>query len=189
MKNLVWLAAPALLLLSVAYAQDSDVPTSASSSDTRKLDLATEIVNLGFPEAVREDIFFGAMDTMVSQIRDGAMANIPSQDPQAVAILDEWLAEWVATSKAILRGHIPALMAAQATGYAEIFTEEELQDIRAFVGTPSGQRFMQLSPSVMATPAFATANEAYVQEIYAEFPKAQAQLAERMAAYARSVEE
>ena len=190
MRSLTYSAAAALALASgflvSAPVSAQAVGTEDAAMAPEKLGIAREIVDTGFPEGTREAIFFSAIETMTAQMRDGLKSNYPKSDPEAEAIMNDWLAEWVETGKTIVVRHIPALMDAQAKGYAELFTLEELQDIRAFVATESGQRYLQLSPSVMATPAFAEANQAYIQEIGAAFPAAQAELIERLKAYAES---
>ena len=192
MRSLTYSAAAALALSS-GFLVSPPLAAQAVTAENaavapEKLGIAREIVDAGFPEDTREEIFFSAIETMTAQMRNGMQSNYPKSDPEAEAILNDWLAEWVETGKKIVVRHIPALMDAQAKGYAELFTLEELRDIRAFVATESGQRFLQLSPSVMATPAFAEANQAYIQEIGAAFPAAQAELIERLKAYTETKE-
>lgn len=165
------LAAPAL-------AEDADNP----SPEDAKLAIAREIVDRGFPIENRDQIFFSTMDEMMVQMRAAVEGQLPD-DPGAKNILDQWLAEWSDHAKSILKGHIPTLMDAQAQGYASMFTADELRDILAFVSTPSGQRFVELGPAVMATPAFAQANQAYMTEITAALPDAQTELTERLIEY------
>ena len=131
-------------------------------------------------------MFFATVDQMTMQMRESVLANIEEQDPGAIAILDEWLAEYIADGKTILRSHIPNLMNAWALSYAAIFTKEELEDILAFVSTPSGQKFFERSAAVMAEPNFAAANQAYMNEVNANLPEAQADLTERLMQYFRN---
>ena len=190
MRSLIHPAAAALALIAGSVISSplgaQTMPSETQPIATDKLALAREIVDLGIPEVTREEMFFSAMESMTAQMINGMQRNLKDSDPEAEAIMNAWLAEWVETAKNIVVGHIPALMDAQAKGYAELFSLEELQDIRTFVATDSGQRFLQLSPSVIATPAFAEANQAYIQEIGAAFPAAQAELVARLKAYAES---
>ena len=53
-------------------------------------------------------MFFATVDQMTMQMRESVLANIEEQDPGAIAILDEWLAEYIADGKTILRFCIDA---------------------------------------------------------------------------------
>jgi len=184
------LAATALVTL--AHAQvpaptlTPPVRPAASAQPADEVAIARQIIDLGFPEERREAMFFATVDQMTMQMRESVLANIEEQDPGAIAILDEWLAEYIADGKTILRSHIPNLMNAWALSYAAIFTKEELEDILAFVSTPSGQKFFERSAAVMAEPNFAAANQAYMNEVNANLPEAQADLTERLMQYFRN---
>lgn len=145
--------------------------------------LASEIVDLGVPASEREDIFFKTMDQMTVQMREAALQNVDTNDKEVIAILDRWIADWVVQSKATLRGHIPAIMDGWKAAYAEMYTEQELTDIRAFVATPSGAKFFARMQDVMLNPQFAKANQAYMNEIMAKLPGAQAQLMQQLQAH------
>ncbi len=158
-------------------AQASEAPSPA------KLALAQEIVAKGFPEDMREEMFFASVDQMTKQMRAATLKSMPVEDPGVTEILDGWLADYIAQSKEVLRGYIPRMMDGLARSYATMFTERELSDIVAFVSTPSGQRFMVLSSAVMAEPNFAEANQAYIDEIQAGLPAATQDLQGRLVDY------
>ena len=122
------------------------------------------------------------MDQMTVQLRQAMAGQMPA-NPGAETILDRWLADWMVESKAIMRQHIPALMDGLAQGYANIFTAQELSDILAFVSTPSGQRYIVGATAVIADPAFANANQAYMNEVLARLPAAQEDLRIELEAY------
>ena len=112
------LAATALVTL--AHAQvpaptlTPPVQPAASAQPADEVAIARQIIDLGFPEERREAMFFATVDQMTMQMRESVLANIEEQDPGAIAILDEWLAEYIADGKTILRSHIPNLMNAWA---------------------------------------------------------------------------
>lgn len=159
---------------------EQPVPETPSAA---KLALAEEIVTQGFPEDVREDIFFGSIDQMTAQMREATLRSLQIEDKGALAVLDEWLAEYIATNKEILRDYIPRMMDGLAVAYASIFTRQELEDIAAFVATPSGQRFMVLSSAVLAEPTFAAVNQEYINEIQDGAPAAMQDLQGRIIQY------
>ena len=94
------LAATALVTL--AHAQvpaptlTPPVRPAASAQPADEVAIARQIIDLGFPEERREAMFFATVDQMTMQMRESVLANIEEQDPGAIAILDEWLAEYIA---------------------------------------------------------------------------------------------
>lgn len=166
---------------SIANAQsDGQESPLIAAPDREKAEIARRIVELGFPEENREAIFFGTIDQMTMQLREASLQAYGIEDEGVIAVFDEWSADYIAESKEVLRDHIPTLMDAMARSYAAIFTLQELRDVAAFVATPSGQRFLQLSPAVMAEPNFANANQAYMNEVQASAPAWLADLRNRI---------
>ena len=167
-----------------ALAQNNDEAVAAEL-DPAKVALAREIVDLGFPEETREAVFFAAVDQAVIQMREASLKayGLEEEDPAALAILDSWIADYIADSKIVLRSHIPSLIDGMTLSYAAMFTTTELRDIRDFVSTPCGQRFFELSSAVMAEPNFAAANQAYMNEVQGQLPAAMTDLIGRLQQY------
>lgn len=170
-------------------AQDQSPGTAQPLVPESEIAIATRIVDVGFPEATREAMFFGTVDQMTKQMRDAMLNASPVTDEGALAILDQWLLDYVTNSKTLLRSHIPSLMEALARSYAVMFTQRELEDILAFVSTDSGQRFFQLSSAVIAEPNFAQANQAYMNAVTEALPAAQEDLKNRLIEYYQSRDE
>ncbi|MDY7099144.1 MAG: DUF2059 domain-containing protein [Pseudomonadota bacterium] len=147
------------------------------------LALATQIVDAGYPEESREELFFATMDQTVTQMRQAIAPSLPDDDAGAIKILDDWIAEYTSESKTVLRKHIPAIMDGMVEAYATIFTAQELKDILAFVRTPSGQKYFELSPAISGSKSFADANQRYLDESVALIRPAQEQLKSRLDAY------
>ncbi|MEM7664590.1 MAG: DUF2059 domain-containing protein [Pseudomonadota bacterium] len=175
--------AATIAFMSPVIAQAQATESVSPDIENVKLALARQIVDFGFPEETREEIFFATNDQMEAQVREAVLKSMPEQDDGAIAILDEWLGEVNAKGKVILRRHIPTLMDGLTKSYAVMFTETELEDILAFVSTPSGQRFFELSAAVLGEPNFAAANQAYMDEAFAELPASQNELTERLLEY------
>ncbi|MEL6485597.1 MAG: DUF2059 domain-containing protein [Pseudomonadota bacterium] len=161
----------------------STSPVAAPSISPNALALASQIVAIGYPEDDREALFFATMDQTVIQMRSAIAPTLPNDDPGAVAILDDWIAEYTEQSKGVLRKHIPDIMAGMTEAYATIFTVEELTDILAFVQTRSGQRYFELSPAISASKGFAEANQRYLDESIALVGPAQDVLRKRLNEY------
>ncbi len=167
-----------------AQAAAPEAPSiTTAAPNAEKLGVARQIIDQGFPVAMREPMFMATMDQMVAQTREATLRAYGLTDEGAVAILDQWSDEYVDSSKVLLRRHIPKLMEAMAASYAAIFTLEELKDILAFASTPSGQRFFQLSPALLAEPNFAAANQVYINDVQAQMPSAIQELVRRLERY------
>lgn len=175
------MAAAFLCVTTPATAQEGD-NSQNSAEQIERLALARQIVETGYPPAAREQLYFGTVDQVTAQMREASLSQLPA-DPGAEKILDAWLSDWIDQGKSILRQHIPALMDGLAQGYANIFTTRELNDILAFVRTSSGQRFLLGSTAVIADPAFAGANQKYMNEVMARLPSAQEELRKELEAY------
>lgn len=157
-------------------------PAAPAPIDPERLALARDIIATGFPTDQREALFFGAVDTLISQMRKVTMAQIRN-DAGAAAIIDRKLDTFIAEGKIVLCAHIPALMDGMAHGYARTFTRAELLDLKAFVNTPTGQRFFLRSPQIMRDPDFAAQNEAYLRDLQPQIGRMQAELAREMLEY------
>ena len=185
LASLMVAATIALTFPATAHAEE-DTPDAAPASpeetsvDPVALDLAEKIVEVGYPEEARENLFYGPMDQTIVQLRRSLNPYLPQDDPEAVRILDEWIVKYTAESKTILAKHIPAIMDGMAKAYAVLFTQDELRDILAFVETDSGKQFLDRMPAVMGEPGFAAANQAYLDESMKVMLPAQRELLDQL---------
>lgn len=166
----------------IALGQDSAATTAGETAAT-KLNLAREIIALGYPEETREEMFFAVMDQMSGQVRQSVLGSIDVEDAGAIAIIDSWLAERQEESKALISRHLPAMMEGFAAAHADAFSEQELRDIRAFVGTPSGQGYLARSTSLGTHPAFTAASQAYLDESFGNLEEEMGVLMQRLQEY------
>src|SRR5690606_3605589 len=98
-------------------------------------------IDLGFPVETREAMFLKAVDSMTDQARQMQLAKLDN-DPRAKAMVNDAIDRMVAMSRPVVARHVPHFMDAYAMGYAREFSLEDLTALRAFVATPTGQRFM-----------------------------------------------
>ena len=158
------IAAVALASCSLAFgataasAQDA----SSSSQSDEKAALASAIIDRAFPSDRRMAIFLATADQMEAQV----LASLSKQldDDGALRLVKDWQAELKPAQNELLASHLPNLMDGLASAYADTFTAAELRAILDFVNTESGQSFMLKSSEIMASPAFAQANQAYMDE-------------------------
>lgn len=163
-------------------------PSETTPVDQASVSMARQIVERSFPPETREQMLHATMDQMLAQMNIAMESSNPDMDEGARAIVQRWQNDYVSKGKVILNAHLPAMMDALAISYARIFTHEELSDILAFVSTPSGQRFMEMSQAVVAAPEFAQANQDYMNEVLAGLPAAQAKLMDELMEYYQSKE-
>ncbi|MFB0611350.1 DUF2059 domain-containing protein [Aurantiacibacter poecillastricola] len=147
-----------------ALAQDSTQPAAVSQAS---LDLAQEILATAYPQEVREPMFLAVADQMEQQVMTSVMQQLGDIPTGARKVINDWQTSVSGEQRDILRRHIPALMEAWAVSYASVFSEAELRDILAFVQTDTGSTFMLKSNDIISDPAFASANQAYLDETMA----------------------
>ncbi len=169
------LAAPLLLLSATAPALAQD-DGSASFSETTQL--AREIVDNGFPEEMRMDLFSGVMQQLVSQM-NVAQPQL-AQDPEIQELVLRYQQRAIDLGMATLEGHMDAMMEGLALAYADIYTLDELTAFHAFITSPEGYGFLAKSSAATAHPAFADANQAYINEYVAQLPQLQGELRDEL---------
>ncbi|MEM1051503.1 MAG: hypothetical protein AAGI28_05340 [Pseudomonadota bacterium] len=132
----------------------------ASANGPTRLELANAILDISFPEDMRLAMFQTTSKQMEAQMMQSLSGVIT--DEGALELVSKWQAALSPESDALLKHYVPLIMEAWAVSYAQIHSEQELEDILAFVKTPSGQAFMQRSTDILSHPAFAEANQAYI---------------------------
>jgi hypothetical protein len=171
----------ALALASSPVAARADSPPEAAPVPQNKLAIAREIVAISMPPDMREKMYFATMDQIVGQMREAQ--GDESDDPQIQAIVDKHLKAMTDQIKSVTRAHIPALVEALADAYAVIFSKDELNDILAFVRTPSGRKFVVMSRAVIAEDHVVAANQDLMNEITALIPEYKEALQEEITEY------
>jgi hypothetical protein len=181
------LAAGALLALGTAgpalAAQDTP-PVPIAAQDQRSLAVATDIIELSFPPAARRAMFASTVETFMAQARRASTeASGERLSPDVEAIIDRHLARARVEIDRVLTQASPALFAAMARAYARRFSYDELLQIRAFVATPTGAKFIRSGNDLMADPDVARANTAYMSAAFAALRPLEAQLMQELRAH------
>lgn len=176
-------ALAAALIAFPAAAQDAEQPEVApvEQAPSESLTLATQIIDIAYPIETRAAMFQGVSKQMEAQMLQSLEGIIT--DEGALAIVTEWQKGLSVKTDAILERNIPNLMEAWTRAYADIYSEQELRDILAFVSTPSGNTFLQKSNDVLGHPVFSAANQSYMNEIMALIPKEVPDLVQKIKDY------
>ena len=174
-------AAVALVGFPLSVSSSHAAAQEASKEVDDKAALAVAIVDRAFPADRRIAMF----EATANQIEAQMLASLSKQidDEDALRLVEEWQLQLKPAQNELLVSHLPHLMEGVAGAYAEIFTETELRDILDFVSTDSGQAFMLKGSEIMASPAFAEANQAFMDETMALTMDRLPELVETIVAY------
>lgn len=187
-----WLAAfAAFAVLPAAgaapcLAQDGRA-AAAAEIDPERLAIANEVIDLSYPPAGRSALLMSAVDAITPQVRS-AMAEVAGGtiDAGMEAILQRFFARVRAHTERVVAQHGNSIFSAYARAYARRFTRDELVQIRAFVSTPAGRKYVQEAVRLLADPDVARANTAYMTSAFASLESMQAELRRELEAYVRS---
>jgi hypothetical protein len=186
----------ALLAAAVALAAAAPAPAPAQSGsaavaapagapvDADRLAVAEEVVALAFPVERRREMFAGMTNAIMSQMREAAFGpggHFP--DPGAEPIMEHYFSRVRAEADRLSTLLAPDLFAAVARAYARTFTRDELVQIRAFVATPAGAKYVQRSADILSDPDVAAANTAHIQRTLAAIKPLEADLRRELEAY------
>ena len=180
-------ALAALAALGLAAPLPAQAPRVAAASDAvdpERLAIAGEIIELAYPPERRQALFTNAMDAMMAQMRS-AMADLPGRqlDSGAQAIVDRHLERVRAAAGPLIAETSPALFAAMARGYARQFDQGELVQIRAFVATPAGAKFVRRSAELLSDPDVAAVNADHFRRTLAMVQPLEADLRRELTDY------
>ncbi|MEO0461731.1 MAG: DUF2059 domain-containing protein [Pseudomonadota bacterium] len=164
-------ALAAALIAFPAAAQDAEQPEVApvEQAPSESLTLATQIIDIAYPIETRAATFQGASKQMEAQMLQSLEGIIA--DEGALAALKQWQEGMSVKTDKITERYIPSIMQALKSAYADIYTEQELRDILAFVSTPSGKSFLQKTNYILSHPAVTAASQSHMNEIMALIPE------------------
>ena len=155
---MIRMIAPALTLLSVpaGMVMAQDVP--APQLDPVRLALGRDIVAVVLPPAQRQQIMAGFLNSMVRNMVAGIIDGTPglkqelAANPRVKAAFDRFVSRQQSLAEADVNKGLPELVEAYAHAYARSFSRDELVQIKAFVSTETGTKFMQRGNALMSDP-------------------------------------
>jgi hypothetical protein len=169
-------------------AQDgaSAAPAPAAALDPERLALANEVIDLAYPVAGRSALLMSAVDALMPQVRAALEVNGAQLDAGMEAIVERFFARIRAQTERLVAAHGSAIFSSYARAYARRFTRDELVEIRAFVSTPTGRRYVQESVRLLSDPDVARANTDYMTSVFSTMEPMQAELRRELQDYMRS---
>lgn len=161
-RNASLIALVAMLTPGVAFAQAAPVATpvaAVAEPDAARLASARQLLDQIMPPATREAMIQSMLTPMQANMRQGIMQSDGMQkmlgDPKAKAAFDQFLAKQDARTGTMLRESLPGMVDAMSRAYARRFDVAQLDDLKRFFTTPTGQAYVANSFSIMADPDIA----------------------------------
>jgi hypothetical protein len=183
-----WIACGLLLAAAPAVAQGAAAargPARAVAElNPEILAIARQIVDMAAPPETRRAMLLDSIDTMMAQVRAAALQGV-EPDAGAEAIMTRHMARVREMTGRLIDSETPAIFAAIARAYARNFTLSELQEIRAFVSTPTGAKYFRTAGQLLADPDVAQANTAYMTSALRELTTVQTELRQDLTEYFR----
>ena len=180
-----------LLSLGAAGPAASQTPAGAASAelDPESLVIANQIVDLAFPPATRQATLMRMVETMMAQARAASLDTLGGQlDAGAEQILERHFERLRVVSERLIATESAPLFTALARAYVRRFTRSELIEIRAFVATPTGAKYLQQSSEMLSDPDVARANTAYMTRALEAIQPAMENLTREMRDYVQANE-
>lgn len=149
----------------LAQGASAPAPVAAPAPDPANLALAREIIIIAYPPESRQAMFARVSNAMITQMRDAVRPERgSSSDAELQKIFDRYVERVRLLSNESTRDGTPEIFEAFARAYARQFTHDELVQIKAFVSTPAGARYVQRASDLIADPDVAEANRAYMAQ-------------------------
>ena len=167
----------AIALSQPVAAQQTDIAGSTSVSQGQ-VELARQLLETGFPEETRAPSMLAVAELMFEQIV--AASPVPMRDPRITPVIERFQQRIMDTTARTLDIHMADLMNGLAIAYAETFTAAELEALAAFAATDAGRGVLTRITQANAHPAFAAANQQYVNDYMAQLPALQTQFANEL---------
>lgn len=181
-----YLIIAALLLAPAVPASGQPVKVSAPDvqMEPARLALAQQIITLAFPENARAEMFDRLLLAITKQMRSAQSQDpLLGSDPGIQAIVDRHLDSMLGEIRNDLGSNMSGLFDAMAHAYAREFSTGELAEIRSFIATPAGTRYVQRSPQLMSDPDVAAWNTAYMSRVLAKTRASQETLKKELLEY------
>jgi hypothetical protein len=171
------LIAPASISAQDAAAA-TDVTSSSQSSQVTGAQrrAASELINLIMPPSSREAMLATMIEGQMTMVRNNLM-NVPAiksaleRSPGARSVFDRFVARQTQFSVETITERLPGMIEAMSEAYARRFTLEQLQEMSVFFQSPTGQRYVEQSTSIMNDPAIAAWQSGLMRATFARLPE------------------
>lgn len=134
-----------------------DAPATDSALDPTKVALARDIVAVVLPPDQRDKMMSAVLNAMTNNILAGTLQGLGIDDkiasePAVRLIFQAFVERQKKLGMDDIHAALPGLVEAYARAYARMFSIDDLREIRTFVQTPAGTRFMQRAAGMLSDP-------------------------------------
>ena len=138
--------------------------------DPVSLELAHQILDIGYPPADRAQMFASVMKSLPDQARANMAQFGLSGDRDFQAVMDRATERMYAQMNATMTASLPDIFESMAHAYARMFSRDDLAAMLAFAKTPAGQHFFQRSPNILTDPDVQAANQRMTAKLMTKLP-------------------
>jgi hypothetical protein len=179
----------AFALAAIPCAAQVAPPPAAAAIEPAQLALAQEVIDIAFPRDMRREMMMSAAESSMEQARAAVLSAAGDTfDAELTRIFDRFVERARGISERSIDEATPAIFDAFARAYARQFTHDELVQIRDFVATPAGSKFVRRSSEILNDPDVARANTAYMATVFAALRPLQEEMFEDVLEHLRSRE-
>lgn len=180
----------AVLLAAAPSLAQSPAPAPAvpaAAPAPAALAAATQLIDLVMPPASRDKMMEQLM-TVMMQNMVGAISQSPQlqaafeKEPRARPIFERSVARQQAHALDMIKAEMPAMMTVMARAYARRFSLAEMDDMKRFFSSPTGQAYVLKSPTVMSDPDVLAWSQAMMTRAMARGPAEAKIIADEIAA-------
>jgi Uncharacterized protein conserved in bacteria (DUF2059) len=183
----VILAALFLAIPSAAQAQAQLVAgplpgTAPTTPDPARLQAAKKLLEVLLPPARRETLITSILAVSTTNItksmgNNPAFAKAFSDDDRVAPLFRKFLLNQQAELREQLSANMPGMMTAMQNAYARRFSSVQMDEIRAFFASPTGQLYMDQSTRIMGDPDVMAWQQKMIGQQMAKMPEATRALA------------
>ena len=152
-------------------------PAPAPEPVAANVAVAGEVVNLILPPAMRDQMMEQLMGAMLQGMTN-AMLESPElraafeREPRARPVFEKALAQQQTETMTLIKSEMPGMVTAMTRAYARRFSLAELEDMKRFFASPSGQAYVLKSPTVMTDPDVMRWSQAMINRAMEKAPAA-----------------
>jgi len=165
-----FMASTAMPALAAQASAPTPPVTRPAEVDPVSLEMAHQILDIGYPPARRSEMFASVMKAMTDQARANMAQFGLADDKDFQAVLDRTTQRMWDQMSVTMSASLPDIFESMAHAYARLFSREDLAAMLAFAKTPAGQHFFQRSPGILTDPDVTAANQRVMTKLMAKLP-------------------
>jgi hypothetical protein len=160
---------------------------AAQDNDAAELAEARAIVGVAFPPTERDQMMRSLIQQFASQVEAADPMQVEAiGDPGLTKLIGDFRGKMLDDMMPLVKGHLPKILEATAVAYTHEFDLAELKEMHAFAETPTGRHYLSRSSALIADPAVAEVNTAYIRDLQTLAATKKAELKDQLMAYLKA---